>query len=600
MSKTKRRTPISKEKQRERLEREWERQAVEYAHIVDPTPEVGEELALQGYTPQYTPGAEYIQKVQAEAQAIVDARMGQTDKATRRMPYSVQSPADDAAVEGVGSFIWWTGGQLDSYIPLSEYGSPSRAMELRVFALSAPLILLAISALTKKTQALQWTVEGGRNLAQKWQKRINNFENGDGWDYFIARWVRSLCESDGPSCAELIRSAPSWAVDDSGRLTPRGQKAVERGEDRVWEIVDARVMDPVNVFPTRSTEFPIIYHNSYTGQRHKMRPYQFMTLIDMPSVDDRFPLGGTCAVSRAVWAAREDQMIIRYCMEKMSENPGAGIVMANVNAKLLETALDSAKGQREGRGVVYYKGIIFLPILNPAGTTRLEFLNFAGLPDGFDRASVYNILKEITATAFGLDILELGSIPGRMGTATQAKVAAAKGRTKTLGAIMQGVERQFKYKLLPESVSFSIKKHDQDEELMRAMIDEIYFNNAIRFSQFTDAMVATQYLVDKGAVPNEYPYRAQDLTPSEEVTDVGETIEGAPLGHAPDVAQGPEGAATEIAARSHDPRVRVDRNGNVVWMEAAYRIKQLALPDLSPTRARTRFERTHPEYAGLL
>ena len=576
---------------------------------------------------------EYVQKVQAEAQAIVDARTGQGEKA-RRQAYSVQSPADDSAVEGAGGFIWWTGGQLDSYIPLSEYGSPARATELRVFALSAPLILLAISALTKKVQALQWTIEGGRNLAQKWQRRINNFENGDGWDYFIARWVRSLCESDGPSCTEIIRSAPSWAVSDTGQLTPRGQRAIENSDDRVWEIVDARVMDPACIFPTRSVEYPIIYHNSYTGKRHKMRPYQFMSLIDMPSVDDQFPLGGTCAVSRAVWAAREDQMIIRYCMEKMSENPGAGIVMANVNAKLLETALASAKTQQQGRGVVYYKGIIFLPILNPSGTTRLEFLSFAGLPDGFDRASVYNILKEITATAFGLDILELGSIPGRMGTATQAKVAAAKGRTKTLGAIMQGVERQFKYKLLPESVSFSIKKHDQDEELMRAMIDEIYFNNAIRYYQFAGTEVASQYLVDKGAVPNEYPYRAVDLTPSEEVTDVGETLSGeatpgaegtAPVGRAPAIAQGPEGLATEIAARmrSHEPRVRVDRSGRIVWMEGAYQIKQTALPDLpalpalsadeasadeaSPTRtllqgtrAKARFERTHPEYAGLL
>ena len=588
MGKTRRREPTDKDRKRAEMESIWESKAqhVELAdEIEDP---IRETVPAQLYTPPSLPPN--VERIRAEAQAIVDSR----EKAvTRRRPLSVQAPATDDPMEsgGAGNFIWWTGGQLDSYIPLSNYGEPSRTEDLRNFVLVAPLVQLAISVLTKKVQSLQWTIEGGRNLAQKWQKRLNNFENGDGWDFYIARWIRSYAEADKAACAELIRSAPRWAVDEDGQITDRGMKAMERGDDKAWEIIDSRVMDPVNTTFTTSTEFPLIFHNPYTGKRHQLRPYQFMTLIDMPSIDDNFPYSGTCAVSRAVWAAQEDRMIIRYSMEKMSENPGAGIALANVNANLLETALKSAKAERQARGVVYYKGIVFLPVLDPSGSTRLEFLSFSGLPDGFSRSEVYNILKEIVATAFGLDILELGSIPGRLGTATQAKVAAAKGRTKTLGAIMQGVERAFTYKLLPESVSFQIKKHDQDEELMRAQIDQIYFENAIRYSQFVNPMIAQQYLVDKGAVPNEYPYRTVDLTPEQIVADTG----AAPAGEqeeAPEesgrklppdastIESGPEGNddARLLKSRTYDPRIRITRKGKVTYLEMPLPINNAYFP----------------------
>jgi hypothetical protein len=381
---------------------------------------------------------------------------------------------------------------------------------------------------------------------------------------------------------------------DSGvaKLTPRGEQAIADGKDKTWEIVDSRVMDPVNCFPTTSKEFPLIYQNPFDGSRHQMRPYQYMSLIDLPSVDDRYPGHGVCAISRAVWAAQEDRMVTRYVMEKMSENPGAGIGIINASVNTLETALNTADAEREARGAVYYKGIIFIPVLDPTGSTKMEFLSFADLPDGFNRLEVYNIVKEVVATAFGLDILELGSIPGRLGTATQAKVAAQKGRTKTIGAIMQGVERAFRYKLLPESVTFNIKKHDQDEEMQRAEIDAIYFENAIRYAQFADPMLANQYLADKGAIPNEPPYIMVDLSQRQEVGDVR-----APAEIEEDVVK---------RWRREGPRVRIDRSGKIRYLEILpYQVHQRRrrYPPITPARinqAITNFDQLFPEQAGRL
>ena len=213
MAKTRRKRPSNRERKFQEMEEQWEREARAEKRVVPAEP-VG---PIQPLPP-------WVEQVKSEAQAIVDGR----EKAAARIPYSAQTPATDFPHETGGPLIWWTGATLDKYIPVSEYGDPARTGDLRAFALVAPMILLAESVLTKKVQSLQWTIEGGRNLAQKWQKRINNFENGDGWDYFIARWIRAYCESDKPAIAELIRAAPAWAVDDNGQLTDRGIKAMER------------------------------------------------------------------------------------------------------------------------------------------------------------------------------------------------------------------------------------------------------------------------------------------------------------------------------------------------------------------------------------
>lgn len=575
MARTRRKQPTSRDARYERLEREWNQK------VKTTSPPSRAVLPPQ------------VEAVRREAEALANRPL-----AEKRGPiaYSVQEPATDYPAEVGGGLVWWTGGKLSDYIPIAQYGDPQRVKDIRAFALVSPFILNAEAVLTKKVQSLQWTIEGGRNLAQKWQRRLNNFENGDGWDFFIARWIRAFSESDKMACAELIRSAPSWAIriNDMGMpvLTPRGERAMEQGKDKVWEIVDARVMDPMNCYPTTSKEFPLVYKNSYTGERHRMRTYQFMSLIDLPAVDDRFPGHGVCAVSRAIWAAQEDRMVTRFVMEKISENPGAGIGIINTSVTALETALKDASSQREARGVVYYKGVIFLPVLDPTGSTKMEFLSFADLPDGFSRTETYNIVKEIVATSFGLDILELGSIPGRLGTATQAKVAAQKGRTKSIGAIMQGVERAFRYKLLPDSLNFSIKKHDQAEEMQRAEIDQIYFENAIRYAQFApDPTLPTQYLADKGAIPNEPPYITEDLTPLEVVSDTqsGEAVES-----------GPEGAAEAEIVKRNGPRVRIDRDGKTTWLEVPYRLKRSHYPRITPARvdrALQHFDRLFPEYA---
>jgi hypothetical protein len=565
-----RRYPKDKRQREEQAERAFEKETKRFtAPIV--VKQDGYYDDMRSVQPSLPPRVEALRQ---EAEAVVNSRAVLTmEKTNAPMPFSVQTPATDEPTTGGPGLLWWTGGTMDSYIPLHEYGDTQRQADLRAFALVAPFILNAESILTKKAQSLQWTIEGGRNQVKKWQERLNNLENGDGWDMFIGRWVRAYCESDRGGYAELIRAAPSWALDKNGQLTKRGEAAVKAGHDAAWEIVDARVMDPVNCFPTTSYEFPLQYRNGYTGMIHYLRQHQFMTLVDLPGVDDKYPHSGLCAVSRAVWMAQEDRMITRYSMEAMSENPGAGIMIGNVAPNLFRSALKAAEAEKEARGVVYYKGVIFLPVLDPSGRISLQFIPFAHLPEGFDRQTAYSIAKEVVATAFGLDALEFGSIPGRLGTALQSEVAAEKSRGKSIGAIMQGVERNFRYKMLPEGLNFSIKKQDLQERAAQASIDAQYFKNAVDYAALgVPPQVVVQYLAYKGAIPNQYPFITADLTPRQTVEDVAAIVppemtgpEMLPEAEAPGPAGTQVSEAAETAKRYYEPRVKMNRDGEEEW-----------------------------------
>jgi hypothetical protein len=485
--------------------------------------------------------------------------------------FSRQDPLPGQTTEGRG-LLWWTGGDLERYIPLSEYGSQQRQRDLRAFSLLAPMIMIAQSVLVKKMQALQWSIESGRNKAIEWQRKLANLEQNRGWDTFIAKWARAYCESDYGGYAEVIRRAPGWAVDSNGQLTERGERAIQAGNDRTWTIVDAKVMDPTRCVPTSDPEFPLIFYNSWTGRKHYLRHYQFMHILDMPNVDDRIPGQGLCATSRAVYAAQEDRMTTRYGFEAISENPGTGMILANVNQSLLESALASADGQRASRGVVYYKGVIFLPVLDPSGNTKLEYLTFSHLPEGFNRTEDYSRIKEVVASAFGMDVLELGSIPGHnLGSGQQAVVAAAKARGKGIGALIQSVEREFRHNFLPPDVQLRIKKHDIDEQADRAELDGMYFEHATSMVQAGawDAVLANQYLADKGAIRPEFPFMMADLTPSEELDDTEAT----------ESAMGPAQAQKGINAQL----VRVDREG--VVYAAAHPFVSYAQKGLSQKKA---------------
>jgi len=535
----------------------------------------------------------FIQQAKAELEAALNA-----DKA-RTVPASIQAPlTDDPNASASGGVLWWSGCTLDQYIPLRDYADPARQRDLQTFAVIAPLCMLAEATMIKKAQSLQWTLEGGRNVVNKWHSRLLNLEGNVGWDYFLTRIVRSYLESDNGGVAEVVRAAPGWAVDKDYQLTERGLAAIERGADIAWDIVDLRVFDPVQLQPTASNEYPLVYKNPSTGRLYKLRDYNFVRILDMPSIDHRLVGKGICALSRAAWDVQEDRIIKRYSFEKMSENPGAGMIFVNASEQTMKTAVEQGESDRKGRGAIFYKGLIFIPILNPEGTFSAEFISFSGLPDGFDRAQVYQELKERVATAYGLDPLDLGGLAGAgsLGTGAQATVMASKSKGKGIGVLMQAIEREFRFKVLPESLEFAFEQQETAERQEEAQIHKTLFENAKMYFDITgDPMLAQQYLVDNNAIPPEYI--PEDITPDIERDDT---------------------EAQDKARRLMGERVKKWQNGKVARMQPVHvhaekQIERLAplpgppLPELDPTISEDDIDKAvaswnvlFPELAGML
>jgi len=240
----------------------------------------------------------------------------------------------------------------------------------------------------------------------------------------------------------------------------------------------------------------------------------------------------------------------------------------------------------------------------------VDFVDFAGLPDGFSRQEYYNILKERVATAYGLDVLELGSIPGGgLGTAQQATTAATKSRGKVLAVIIGGIEREFRYKVLPESLAFAFESQEIEERKQEAEVQKILFENAKMYVDIAGPGLANQYLVDMKAVPPEY-LMGQDIT-GEVTLDDAEAPEDMPSGQ-------PRPVPTEQEMEKwYGPRVKAWKNGKVLALPRLHirekQIERLAplagppLPDLDATiteddidKANAAWDVLFPELAGLL
>jgi hypothetical protein len=272
-------------------------------------------------------------------------------------------------------------------------------------------------------------------------------------------------------------------------------------------------------------------------------------------------------------------------------------MFVNADTKRLETALNAADDEREARGVIFYKGVIFIPVLNPDGNFGVDFVDFAGLPDGFSRTEYYNILKEKVASAFGLDVLELGSIPGgNLGTAQQATVAAQQSRGKVLAVIISAIEREFRYKVLPESLNFKFESQETSERKEEAEVQAILFKNAESYASWMGPQLANQYLVDMKAVPPEY-LLGEDITANVVLDDT----------EAPDESNGAQNDATSVEPPTEDemekwygPRVKKQ-------VERLEPKPGPSLPKLDATiseedigRANASFDILFPELKGLL
>lgn len=401
------------------------------------------------------------------------------------------------------------------------------------------LVAAAITAVCQKVASAQFSIEGPERTARRWRDKLLSAD----WSWALASWVKEACRSSKGGYLQVVRAVPTWFADENG-ITERGRRAFEAGQFDEAEIISFRALDSTRCTPTGDLAAPIDYRTD-TGQLIRVPRAHVLRILDSP--DPTRPGYGQCGVDRCVEVGRLRQYIAQYFREAFSDRPRPGItILNNINQADWEAQLQAADTARMQKGHQVYPGKLF--VTNSEATTPASATDLPNriAPDGFNQRQTYTEAKEVVATAFGLDPLEFGAMPGQgLGSAEQSTVMAQKSRGKFVAFVLQTIEREFR-RVLPANLMLSFEMQDRQEEREQAEVDGLVAENILALAK-ADPVTGTaiisvpearQLLADAGILPREF--LAADVTGTTEIEETEEEpAEPAELAAGPPEAEGP-------------------------------------------------------------
>lgn len=418
-----------------------------------------------------------------------------------------------ATEEKGGIFRWWFSHQ-DDQTGISEWWSPERDRDLRLFWMKAGNDILqgAISSMTKWGTTLPWTLEGPKRTIPKFQSTLSESEFGQGWSILIAKTLQDYYTQDKGATWELI-----------GAGKPDG--ALE------GPVLGIAHLDSQFVQPTGDSVYPIIFLNPKDGSAHKIHATRVVRFVDMPSPNEAMNGIGFCAVSRIIASSQVLLKLAQYKNEKLSDMPEAGLLLLNniMPVQWEDATSDHQRGRRK-LGQEIWSNIMTLFSLDPAQPATANFVNFAQIPEGFDELVSTNIYVNIVALAFGVDPREFWPMSGgSLGTAKETEVMSQKAKGKGKGDIISMIERAINWYILPENIHFSFDNQNDEEDQLRAEINKTKVDTIM--SMFLPDLIkegidppvsvleVRQMLADN--VPDYFKeeFLLVDITDDEEVTD---------------------------------------------------------------------------------
>ncbi len=351
---------------------------------------------------------------------------------------------------------------------LPAWWSQSRDIAMRDFWMRQNNDILqgAVSSMVKKFKSMNWVIEGPERVVNRYQRLLTAAEFWNGWSYLLGKMLTDYLTQDKGGFWELI-----GAGDLAGPI-----------EGPVLAVAN---LDSGLCQLTGDIEYPVIFNNPKTENAHKMHTTRVAHFVDMPSPAEAMNNTGFCAVSRVVGSSEILLKINKYKNEKLDDLPEAGLLLFN---NVLPNKWDDAKGDynRETRrlGQQHWRNIMTLFGLDPAQPATADLISFANLPDAFNELESTNIYLNIIALAFGVDTREFWPISGgTLGTATESEVMHQKARGKGVGEIISMLERIINWKILPPSATFSFDFKNDEEDLLKADIDQTRTNTIMSMWQ---------------------------------------------------------------------------------------------------------------------
>jgi hypothetical protein len=303
----------------------------------------------------------------------------------------------------------------------------------------------ARSGLTMRAASTPWSMNGGKILANKFQRIFRAATVGEliGWDNWIQPVFRDFLRFDGGAWIEVI-----GAGDPNGELT---------------EVTGLSLLDSYNCWPTGDPEYPCVYF-SRLGKYNLMHRSRVIHLVDSPDTDNLNPGYGQCALRRAIAVVERQMNEQRYISINLDDIPSSGVVIAeNVTPQQVEQAYQAMQQRVQNDQPGQPGNVVWIHALNPAFPADLKNFTFSRPPEKFDWNTYVQIDVDMLALAIGVDRQDLWPLNTRsMGSGAQSEILAEKAKGKMFGHFLTLLERELNG-ILPESLEFAFKTSDPQQ-----------------------------------------------------------------------------------------------------------------------------------------
>jgi hypothetical protein len=205
-----------------------------------------------------------------------------------------------------------------------------------------------------------------RKQAEEYQENLEaGSEFGLGWEQLVVPWLVDLWTQDNGAFLEVIGGGPK---DGPIKGLPVGLAH----------------LDSYRCHRTGSMDYPVQYED-YDGKLYKLHRSRVLYRSQLPSARAEMYKVGFCWLSRCINAAQSLTDDITYKQEKIGSRPKRGVVVTGggLDPEDVVSAFAQADAMMDAGGLSRYSKFVTIGASHMPDA-RLELMDLASLPDGFD------------------------------------------------------------------------------------------------------------------------------------------------------------------------------------------------------------------------
>jgi hypothetical protein len=434
---------------------------------------------------------------------------------------------------------WWTE-ERDNY--------------LRLFWRGEPFLASAIYSLCSRNAGFRWEIESADPVAKAMSTNLlNTAEFGEGWQELVLKVSEDIYTQDNGGFIEVVRPARARVNGKDYRAIAQKHKsgdidwyAISNRAGAVKQVEPEAVSDSPLDLPiglahldaskctrTGDPDIPVVYMDRY-GKEHDLRPWQVVTLNDMPTPIEEMHNVGFCMVSRVFRSAQTVRDWIIYREEKISGRFARAVHLTNVDSEVISDAIAQAHARADAQGLYRYSQPIITNTLDPNARPWNVTIPLAELPEGWNEDEMMRWYIALVALAAGEHYSFMAPMPGRrLGSAREVEVQERQARGKSSRLFMEQIVAKFNNAgIFPPTCKLVFKEKDPEEQ---AANEEAALRRAdtrslrIASGEITP-QVARQIALDQGDLREEYlrMMGEADVTPADAGPQLSEEPAGVP------------------------------------------------------------------------